>query len=48
MSLVEKIGWATLIAILLAASHYFRGPMAEPMTLAAPLVRIGATDMGID
>ncbi|MGQ3101229.1 MAG: hypothetical protein ACT6Q5_06670 [Sphingopyxis solisilvae] len=35
MSLVESIGWATLIAILLAASHYFRGPLAEPMPLAA-------------
>lgn len=35
MSLVEKIGWATLVAILLAASHYFRGPLAELMPLAA-------------
>ncbi len=35
MSLVEKIGWTTLIAILLAASHFFRGPLAEPMPLAA-------------
>jgi hypothetical protein len=48
MSLVEKIGWATLVAILLAASHYFRGPLAELMPLAATLFPVGATDMGID
>ncbi|MCW5646696.1 MAG: hypothetical protein KIT23_05660 [Sphingopyxis sp.] len=36
MSLVEKIGWATLVAILLAASHYFRGPLAGLVPLAAP------------
>lgn len=39
MSLVEKIGWATLIAILLAAGHFFRGP------LAAPLFPIGVKKM---
>lgn len=48
MSLVEKIGWATLVAILLAASHYFRGPLAELMPLTAPPFPIGATEMGID
>ncbi len=45
MSIVEKIGWATLIAILLAASHYFRGPLAEPMPLAVLLFPVGVNEM---